>query len=205
MEPLRDLPVDPPNLLDPYRCAVSAAVRLPGAVFDHISDGPTQVYDNVYQIANRLLDEIAFHTAVHLQKLGFSSLPVPASQLTDRSRLFGAISHKAVARMAGLGWQGKNLLLITPKYGSRVRLVTVLTTAPLDCDAPIANRCGACLECTDACPAGAIKGVGTRDHYHTRNEAVDMDRCYSQLQRFSIMLQNYPTRKIPSRTLLFTA
>ncbi len=34
--------------------------------------------------------------------------------------------------MAGLDWQGRNLLLITPQYGSRVRLVTVLTTAPLN-------------------------------------------------------------------------
>ena len=134
--PLRELKVDPPDLLDPYRAAVCAAVRLPAAVFEHISIGPTQVYDNVYQTANRLLDEIAFKTSLYLQGRGYSSLPVPASQLTDKKGLYGAISHKAVGRMAGLGWQGKNLLLITPKYGSRVRLVTVLTKAPLVFDAP---------------------------------------------------------------------
>ena len=197
IQPLKALKVDPPDLLDPYRAAVCAAVRLPVAVFEHITTGPTQVYDNVYQTANRLLDEIAFKTAVFLQGRGFSSLPVPASQLTDKKGLYGAVSHKAVGRMAGLGWQGKNLLLITPRYGSRVRLVTVLTKAPLVFDVPLENRCGACVECVNACPAGAIKGVNTKDHYKTRNQAVDMERCYSQLKEFSIMLETCADKGAP--------
>ncbi len=69
------------------------------------------------------------------------------------------ISHKAVARMAGLGWQGKSLLLINPEYGPRVRLVTILTDMPLTPDGPVKNRCGACLECVQACPASAIKNA----------------------------------------------
>jgi epoxyqueuosine reductase QueG len=128
--PLEGLPPDPPNLLIPFSTAVSIAVSLPWATFGEIDDQPTLTYDNVYQTANRLLDELSFKTAKCLGKDGFYSLPIPASQVTDRNNWYGAISHKAVARMAGLGWQGKNLLLVTREYGCAVRLVTILTNAP---------------------------------------------------------------------------
>ncbi|MBW2358878.1 MAG: epoxyqueuosine reductase, partial [Deltaproteobacteria bacterium] len=131
----------------------------------------------VYQTANLTLDQIAFRTAMALQDDGHYSLPIPASQVLDQENWYAAISHKAVARMAGLGWQGKNLLLITPKYGSRVRLATVLTNAPLNVDGPVKNRCGDCTACQDACPAQAIKGINTETHYKSRNEAMYFSRC----------------------------
>jgi epoxyqueuosine reductase QueG len=181
LEPLKELEVNPPDLLDSFTSAVSIAVRLPVAVFEQIKDRPTPLYASVYQTANRLLDEMAFKTSVMLQNDGYLSLPVPASQVLDRKNWMGAISHKAVARMAGIGWQGKNLLLITAKYGSRVRLVTVLTNAPLKVDGPLKNRCGECNMCRDACPVGAIKGVGTRTHYRDREEALYLSRCADKL------------------------
>lgn len=177
VEPLRELRVDPPNLLEPFSTAVSVALALPLAVFEGIQDRPTPIYLSVYQTANRMLDEMAFRTALALQKDGFYSLPIPASQVLDKEEWYGAISHKAVARMAGLGWQGKNLLLVTPQYGARVRLATILTAAPLDTDEPQKNRCGACTECRDACPAGAIRGVNTTSHYKGRDEAMEFSKC----------------------------
>ena len=66
-------------------------------------------------------------------------------------------------------------------YGSRVRLVTVLTDAPLKADKPLKNRCGKCMECRDACPAGAIKGINTEDHYKTRNDALHFSKCVKKL------------------------
>ena len=179
--PLKALKTDPPDLLEPYSRAVSIAVQLPVAVFEMIDDKPTALYGEVYLTANRLLDDIAFRTARALQKSGYLSLPIPASQVLDMTDLTGAITHKAVARMAGLGWQGKNLLLITPEFGSRVRLVTVLTTAPLEPDSVLKNRCGKCTLCRDACPVGAIKGVNTEDHYKDRDEALYFSRCADKL------------------------
>lgn len=176
-KPLKELKVDPSDLLEPFNRAVSIAIKLPQAVFGGISDRPTPIYKSIYQTANLTLDQIAFRTAMALQDDGHYSLPIPASQVLDEENWYAAISHKAVARMAGLGWQGKNLLLITPKYGSRVRLVTVLTKAPLDVDGPIKNRCGECSACQDACPAQAIKGVNTESHYKSRNEAMHFSRC----------------------------
>ena len=181
VEPLQELEAIPHDLLDGFSRAVSIAIRLPLSVFEMITDQPTPIYSATYQTANRLLDEMAFKAAGKLQRDGYFSLPIPASQVLDRKKWRAAISHKAVARMAGLGWQGKNLLLITPDYGSRVRLVTVLTKAPLAVDGPIKNRCGNCMLCRDACPVGAIKGIHTDDHYKTRNEALHFDRCVKKL------------------------
>ena len=112
-----------------------------------------------------------------LQKHGYYSLPIPASQVLDEKNWHGAISHKAVARMAGLGWQGKNLLIINPQYGSRIRFATILTEAPLEIDDPLKNRCGKCTNCMDACPARAIKGVNTETRYKSREEALYFSRC----------------------------
>ena len=178
---LAGLETFPADLLSPFCRAVAIAVHLPGAVFETLDDRPTPIYATVYQTANRILDEVAFRTARRLEADGYASLPVPASQVLDRQNWKAAISHKAVARMAGLGWQGKNLLLITPRYGSRVRLATVLTTAPLAVDGPVRNRCGKCNRCRDACPVAAIKGVNTADHYASRNEALHFDRCMTRL------------------------
>ena len=181
IEPLKELRIDPPGLLEPFTRAVSIAIKLPLAAFEEIIDRPTPIYKSIYQTANLILDQIAFNTASALQDDGHYSLPMPASQVLDMENWYAAVSHKAVARMAGLGWQGKNLLLITPQYGSRVRLATILTKAPLDVDGPVKNRCGDCTACQDACPSQAIKGVNTETHYKNRNEAMYFSRCVEKV------------------------
>ena len=183
VDSLRGIRTDPEDLLDPFSHVISVGVRVPKSVFETIHDKPTPIYNVVYQTINRVLDEIADKTSRYLQNNGYSSLPIPASQVVDHENWYGAISHKAVARMAGLGWQGKNLLLITPQFGSRVRLVTILTNAPLKIDKPIKNQCGACTECKDACPVGAIKGVVIEDRYKNRNEALHFERCAAKLTK----------------------
>lgn len=181
IKPFSRARLTPSNLLDSYCRAISIGVRLPTAVFEEIIDRPTPLYASVYRTANCLLDQIAFRTAGILQGYGFYSLPIPASQVLDKKNWYGAISHKAVGRMAGLGWQGKSLLLVNPQYGPRIRLVTVLTDALLNIDGPIKNRCGKCMRCRDACPVGAIKGIGTKQHYRNRSEAIYLGRCAEKL------------------------
>ncbi len=65
--------------------------------------------------------------------------------------------YKLVARYAGVGWIGKNRLLITPDYGPRVALAAVLTDAPLEptSDKPMESQCKDCVDCIDACPVKA--------------------------------------------------
>jgi epoxyqueuosine reductase len=171
----------PPDLLDSYTRAVSIALSYPLSALEGVKDCPTAEYVAAYMETSRKLDAIAAQTARLLEDDGHTALVLPVSLTLDRTGWYGGISHKAVARMAGLGWQGKSLLIVTPEFGPRVRLVTVLTDAPLVNDGPIENKCGTCTACQDACPAGAIKGVSTGTHYESRDEAVALSRCIALL------------------------
>jgi len=81
-----------------------------------------------------------------------------------------------VARAAGLGWIGRNNLLVNDQFGSRIRLVSILTDLPLKIDSPSLNNCGSCHNCLSVCPAEAIK---------ERQEEFDHLRCYEQLRAFA--------------------
>ncbi|MFP4168440.1 MAG: 4Fe-4S double cluster binding domain-containing protein [Desulfonatronovibrionaceae bacterium] len=180
---LQGIETDPADLLQGYPRAISMAVRLADGIMDPIVDRPTPLYSRHYQNVNALLDDIATRVSCLIQSWGGRALPVPASHILSEARFTAAVSHKAVALCAGLGWQGKSLLLVTPKFGPRVRLVTVLTDLDLPAAAPVKNKCGKCTNCVEACPAGAIKNASTELHFATRSEAVDLEACVEQLRR----------------------
>ncbi len=145
-----------------YPLAVSLGMRLIDAVVDelHLHENPSAIfsYRGLYNSVNQNLDRASLLIARRLQREGFRAYPIPASQIIDPRRLEGAFSHKLAAYLAGLGWIGKNCLLITPEYGPRVRLATVLTDAPLEAGKPIPDGCGECRRCVEACPVNAITG-----------------------------------------------
>nr|WP_206529548.1 tRNA epoxyqueuosine(34) reductase QueG [Brevibacillus sp. SYP-B805] len=68
----------------------------------------------------------------------------------------GALSDRAVAERAGIGWVGKNCAVITPEFGSWVYLGELVTDLPLPPDTPVEEGCGDCNLCVDACPTGAL-------------------------------------------------
>ena len=155
----------PPHTLEQFTSAVSIAVHLDDTIVDGIEQAPTPAYAQHYRVVNATLDRLTAELVQWITARSFSAHAIPASQIVDESNLLGSISHKAVARLAGIGWQGKSLLIVSPQYGPRIRLATILTDMPLSSDKPVKNRCGTCDECTKACPASAIKNIGTQDRY----------------------------------------
>ncbi|MDQ0089212.1 epoxyqueuosine reductase [Paenibacillus anaericanus] len=72
----------------------------------------------------------------------------------------GALVDRAVADRAGIGFKGKNCLIISPKWGTWVYLGELITNIPFPPDTPVTEDCGECTKCLDACPTGALVGPG---------------------------------------------
>lgn len=73
------------------------------------------------------------------------------------------VFERAWAVRSGVGFVGKNACLIVPGVGSYVFLAVLVTTAPLQPDAPMRERCGTCVRCLQACPTEAFAGAGDLD------------------------------------------
>ncbi len=87
------------------------------------------------------------------------------------------ILDRAWAKKSGLGWIGKNSMLINPKKGSFFFLAEIILDVELDVDGPIKDYCGTCNACVEACPTEAI----------LPNKVVDGSKCISY---FTIELKN---------------
>ncbi|OGS19751.1 MAG: hypothetical protein A2219_04760 [Elusimicrobia bacterium RIFOXYA2_FULL_50_26] len=146
----------PPAVSGALSRGISIGYRLSGMALETIEGAPNQIYYFHYQRVNILLDQTALKLCGLIHSKGYNALPVPASQVIDWERQLGTVSHREVARLAGLGWYGRNNLLVNARFGSQVRYATILTDMPLACDAPTDESCGTCRACLSSCPANAI-------------------------------------------------
>ncbi len=140
--------------------AFSIAVKLSDSVLSSIDGAPSFAYFQHYRAANALLDQIAFRVSYELERHGYNAFPVAASQSLGKNAPYqGILPHKTAAVLSGLGFVGKSGLFLTEKYGSKVRLATIITDMPVTSERKIIeNGCGECTACMRACPAGAIFG-----------------------------------------------
>jgi len=155
--------------------AVSLGVRLSAAILNGLTNAPNRLYFHHYRTVNAYLDQRALKVSNFIQEKGFNALPVPASIILDWENQKAHLSHKKLGVLAGLGWIGRNNLLVNEKIGSQFRLATVLTDMPLKTDKPVKKDCGNCRLCVNVCPAQAIK-----------DDPADFDhiRCFEKLKEF---------------------
>jgi len=163
------------DVMKKYPIAISFGLLVPKGVLETLTDGPTLFYLHHYRQVNYRLDMAAYLLAKEIEARGYGALPMAASQMVDWQRQLGHISHKHVGVAAGVGWIGRNNLLVHSKFGARVRYNTVLTNMALVPGEPLSFGCGQCTACVSSCPALAI-----------REDAKDFDHlgCFEMLKGF---------------------
>lgn len=137
-------------------------------------DGPMKndhwtSYTVVHEGNDVRLNNIAYYLSCFIEeKYHANAIPIPANAPYyhwDQESQYGAgdLSHKHAAVAAGLGVIGKNALLITPQYGNKVNLVSIITDIELEADSPIDKELcpSSCRLCITACPEKAINGDNT--------------------------------------------
>jgi len=181
----KEFPIAKEVNLEGIDYAISIAYPLLDQVLEGIVDQPTLLYKHLYRQVNNLLDRGALLCARFLEDKGAKAIPIPASQILDWRTNLAHLSHRQVAVELGMGFYGRNNLLVMPDYGSRVRLVTILTDLPIEVPGPLkaqpelySKDCGACYNCVSVCPAQAI-----------HKSVLDFDRkaCFSKVKEFEKM------------------
>ncbi len=162
--------------------AISFAVPLPDAVINDIVSGPTKTYFHHYRTCNAFLDQTAFLLVQAIKRAGYDACYIPASQSVSDDGYRGLLSHKAVARLCGLGGIGDNDLFVTREYGCRIRLCTVLTDLPLKVSSPAENPCTHCGLCVRVCPCGALYGRQWSEDEPLR-KMMDAQKCSKHMKQ----------------------
>jgi len=157
---------------------ISVVVVYQPEVIRGITNLPTQEYRECYDKLNERLDTLVMKGAELLRNMGYQAIAqtrkyVGSGETSNNTTL----PHKTVATRAGIGWIGKSALFVTEKYGSAIRLSSILTNAPLETALPVnESRCGDCMICANACPANAVSGKQW-DVSLYRDEFFDLLKC----------------------------
>lgn len=186
-EPDIDKRVYPDRLFEQPRSIIAIAVAYPSKLID-----PPKSEPGAYRgILARSAWGLDYHQALRnrLARLeAFIRERVPEARLESMVDT-GALSDRAVALRAGIGWSGKNCAIISPQLGSWLYLGEMITNIPFEPDTPIEDRCGTCTKCLDACPTGALVAPGQ----------LNAQRCISYLTQTKGTLSEEFMLKIGNR------
>ncbi len=147
--------VDGPHILEGAKSVICIAQRYQRSREEEAQDPPLAQSiaryargSDYHNFLRRKLRKLA----AFVRSLGTDDAPVQARPLADDA----PILERAWAARAGLGFVGKNGLIIVPGLGSMLLIGEVVTTLELVPGEPIAERCGSCTRCLDACPTNAF-------------------------------------------------
>ena len=162
------------NLLPQARSAVVFAREIYPEILDLVSavrtTGAASLNDLLESNAEFLsgrLTKAAYDTARAFHSIGLKALPLPARGCPMDARFLEAVfSYKHAGQAAGLGKLGWHSLLITPDFGSRVRLSCCLSEATLEpTNTNMTIECDSCGICLDSCPARALAKPRSGEQY----------------------------------------
>lgn len=140
---------------------ISIAYAYPDNAIDSIAVKKGDAFDkdrwNEYARWYRNLNDALNETAAALAKeTGGMAIPATVAWTIDVKHVEDyykmAVSHRVAAEQAGVGWRGKNELIVNPIYGCAIRLASVVTGAPVERTHAPYEGCGSCRSCLDACP-----------------------------------------------------
>ena len=167
---LKDMPLgiqhDAVSFLNHYRYAI-----VMGAQFGKLGKAASGADVSLF------LEKAALNVMDRLDLEGHRYLTVHVEDEFDPVNRIGLMSLKVLAKAAGLGWQGRSLLIVNPQYGPIHRLIAVLTNKKLDTETPIPNQCSDCSLCIDKCPHGALTLVEFDDHPEHREDVLNIGLC----------------------------
>ena len=173
LERTREDRLDPARLLPGARAVVAVALSY-HAPADPSSPGEGQAGPGTGMRVARYAGQADYHDVIRPRLEALARFIDARAGPGVRSRAAidtSAVLERDLAARAGLGWFGKNTNLLTPSLGSWFFIGIVLTTAEPAFDEAIADRCGTCTACLDACPTAAFTAPYT----------LDARRCISYL------------------------
>jgi len=160
------LPTDLKKFLNMFPYAIVLGAQY-GKLAKKASGGETAMF----------LENAAFSIMEYLENKGYRQLIIHTEDEFDPINRLGFMSLKILAKTAGLGWQGRALLIVSPEYGPLHRLIAILTDLPLQVNHAIKNECGDCRKCIEACPQKALTFVDFNDHPSCREDVLDVNTC----------------------------
>ncbi|MHA1389882.1 MAG: hypothetical protein ACTSUZ_02740 [Candidatus Thorarchaeota archaeon] len=140
---------------------ICIAVAYRDPIIDHIDDNQSgkidyvlwnkyaEEYDRINQVLNRMAPAISSHFGGIPLKATIGGMKREVEHVWEYWPL--VVSHRVVAENAGIGWRGKNQLIIHEKFSCAIRFASIITSMPFEHGERMESMCGDCTACEDAC------------------------------------------------------